>query len=242
MPSRRPSAATRCLSSVSVPLHILRSMGAWKGSTALLLSTPTCLRPSASADDPAAPSYARSAADGGYLRGPVHASTEPGGLASELALRRRSASGATYSIPSHRSGGRNQEILLTPSCGAGTSFSILRRSVPHMVPPISVNVQGLRTGPNQLGPRSRSLRSNTPHTDPARISGRLGRRPRMRPQPEAHLLSGGSCRPSTCPRTTQPASTYSARRLEAGDRDRHRAPPVHGCFEGEAATRTSGCG
>ena len=63
-----------------------------------------------------------------------------------------------------------------------------------------------------------------------------------RPEPEARLLSGGSCRPSTCPRTTQPASTYSARRLEAGDRDRHRAPPVHGCFEGEAATRTSGCG
>ena len=74
-------------------------MGAWKGPTALLLSTPKRLRTSAFADDPSAPTYAPPAGDAGYLRGQVIAFTELGGLASELVLRRRSSSGATNSIP-----------------------------------------------------------------------------------------------------------------------------------------------
>ena len=47
-------------------------------------------------------------------------------------------------------------VFLPVPCGADVlPLSYFRRSVPHMVPPISVNVQGFRTGP--------SHRFQTPH-------------------------------------------------------------------------------
>ena len=94
---------------------------------------------------------------------------------------------------------------------------------------ISDNVQGLRTGLNHFDPRSRSLRSIPfgarlrPHLGPVGSEAAF-----RRPEPEAQLLSVGSCRPPTCPSTTQPASTYSARPLKAADRDRHHAPTCTG--------------
>ena len=114
--------------------------GRREGCDLSFLTTPRWLRTEAPACNPAAPSFARSAADAGYRRGAVHGLVDPGGLASELDLRRRTGSGAAASTPRPQSWVRNHAVRNTASCGAGISFFYSRRIVPQRIPPLSVNV------------------------------------------------------------------------------------------------------